>query len=147
MSNIIRLAPYAYLAKRSGNNSLYDLLLLVPVDLNGDTDLSNVTPVEPGGPYITINYSTSGNAANVPYRFKYFQIDNDQNYDGIKIQGDNNEGRSIVLAFTDADTQAATVTNQYQTCAPYLFIEKELVNNVGYAKPSCIVLFDPGLGL
>lgn len=147
MSNIIKLAPYAYLAKRSGSNTLYDLLLLVPVDLNGDTDLSNVTVVKPGGTRMTIDYSTNGNAATVPYRFKHLQIDTDGTYLDIEIQGDNNTDRTTLLVFSEADQMQATVTSQYQTCAPYVFIKKETVSNTEkYAHPSCIVLFDAGIG-
>jgi hypothetical protein len=147
MSNITRLAPYAYLTKRSGNNTLYDLLLLVPVDASGDTDLSNVTAVKPNGSTrITINYATNGSNAGTLYRFKHFQIDSDGTYLDIEIKGNNSAELTSVLAFADADTVEAVVSNQMQTCAPYLFTKIETVGSLKYLQPSCIVLFDNGLG-
>lgn len=147
MSNITRLAPYAYLAKRSGNNTLYDLLLLVPVDASGDTDLSNVAAVKPGGTTrITIDYPTNGNNAGTPYRFKHFEIDSDGTYIDIEIQGNNSAVLTTVLAFADADTEQAVVSSQMQTCAPYIFTKIETVGNQKYLQPSCIILFDNGLG-
>lgn len=149
MSNILRLAPYAYLAKRSGGGSVYDLLLLVPVDSSGDTDLSNLTAVKPPRETrVTIDYTTTNSAANVPYRFKHFVIDSDNGaYVDIKIRGDNNDGLSNIIAFADADTEPATVSNQQQTCAPYLFAKIETAGNVKFVHPSCVVLFDTGIGM
>lgn len=146
MSNITRLAPYAYLAKRSGSNTMYDLLLLVPVDSAGDTDLSNVSAVKPGGTRITIDYTTNGSNAGVPYRVKHWAIDSDGTYLDLEIQGDNDPDRSLIIAFSDADTEQAVVSNQMQTCAPYLFVKVETVGSLKYLQPSCIVLFDSGLG-
>lgn len=147
MSTMIKFAPYAYLAKRSGNNTLYDLLLIVPVDTTGDTDLSNVTPVKSGGTRITIDYTTTGTGTNVLYRFKHLTIDSDGTYLDLEIQGDNNADRTTLVTFADADTEPATVTNQYQTCAPYLFVKKETVSSSQkFTHPSCIILFDAGLG-
>lgn len=148
MSNITRLAPYAYLAKRSGNNTMYDLLLLVPVDASGDTDLSNVSAVKPNGSTrITINYATNGSNADTPYRFKHFQIDSDGTYLDIEIKGNNSAELTLVLAFADADTVEAVVSNQMQTCAPYLFAKKETVSSTQkFVHPSCIVIFDGNLG-
>jgi len=146
MSNITRLAPYAYLAKRSGGGTMYDLLLLVPVDASGDTDLSNVSAVKPGGTRITIDYTTTGSAANTLYRFKHWAIDSDGTYLDIEIQGDNNAERTTIIAFEDADTEQASVTSQMQTCAPYLFVKTESVGTTKYIHPSCIVVFDAGLG-
>jgi hypothetical protein len=147
MSNIIQLAPYAYMAKRSGSNDLYDLLLLVPVGSTGDTNLSNVTAVKPGGTRITIDYSTTGSAANVPYRFKHFVIDSEGKYEDIKIQGDNNSDRTLLIAFDDADTEPATVVSDMQTCAPYIFVKKEVSGTTKFVHPSCVVLFDGTLGI
>lgn len=147
MSNIIRLAPYAYLARRSEESTLYDLLLLVPVDNAGDTNLNNVTPVKAGGTRITINYSTSGSPANALYRFKHFVIDSEDKYEDIEIKGNNSADLTTVVEFSEADDQEASVTNEYQTCAPYLFVKKETVSSTEkFAHPSCIVIFDPGLG-
>ena len=146
MSIISRLSPYAYLAKRSGNNTIYDLLILIPVDSTGDTDLSNVSPVKPGGTRIRISYTTTGTSANAPYRFKHWEIDTDGTYLDLEIKGDNNADKTLVLAFADADTEQATVSNQIQTCAPYLFAKIETVGSIKYIQPSCIVLFDNGLG-
>jgi len=143
---ITRLAPYVYLAKRSGASTMYDLLLLVPVDASGDTDLSNVAAVKPGGTRITIDYTTTGTAANALYRFKHWAIDSDGTYLDIEIQGDNNADRSTVVAFADADTEQATVSSQMQTCAPYIFAKVETVGTTKYIHPSCIVLFDAGIG-
>jgi len=143
---ITRLAPYVYLAKRSGAGTMYDLLLLVPVDASGDTDLSNVNAVKPGGTRITIDYTTTGSAANALYRFKHWAIDSDGTYLDIEIQGDNNADRTTVVAFADADTEQATVSSQMQTCAPYIFAKVETVGTTKYIHPSCIVLFDAGLG-
>ncbi len=145
MSNIIRLAPYAYLAKRS-SGTVHDLLLLVPVDTSGDTDLSNVSPTK-SGTRVSINYATNSNSANAPYRFKHFEIDSEGRYLDIEIKGDNNADRSTLLEFADADTELATVSNQMQTCAPYMFVKKETASSTEkYAHPSCIVLFDGSLG-
>jgi hypothetical protein len=147
MSYITRLAPYAYLAKRSGNNTLYDLLLLVPVDASGDTDLSNVSAVKPNGTTrITINYATNGSNAGTLYRFKHFQIDSDGTYLDIEIKGNNSADLTSLLAFADADTVEAVVSSQMQTCAPYLFAKIETVGSLKYLQPSCIILFDGGLG-
>jgi len=145
MSNIIKFAPYAYLAKRGGG-TLYDLLLLVPVDASGDTNLSNVTAVKPGGTRITIDYTTTGIAANAPYRFKHWVIDSEGTYLDIEIQGNNSADLTTVLAFADADTESTTVSNQMQTCAPYVFAKVETVGSLKYIQPSCIILFDSGLG-
>ncbi|MBC7775034.1 MAG: hypothetical protein H7246_06300 [Phycisphaerae bacterium] len=145
MSNIIKLAPYAYLAKRNGSN-MHDLLLLVPVDTSGDTDLSNVSATK-SGTRVSINYVTNSNSTNVPYRFKHFEIDSEGRYVDIEIKGDNNADRAILLEFGDADTEPATVSNQIQTCAPYLFSKIETVGNLKYIQPSCIILFDGGLGV
>lgn len=149
MSNISRLSPYAYLAKRNGNGgNLYDLLLLVPVDASGDTDLSNVMPIKPNGSTrITIDYTTNSSAANVPYRFKHWVIDSEGTYLDIEIQGDNNASRTTLVAFADADTQPATVSSQTQTCAPYLFAKTEATGSKMYLQPSCIVLFDNGFSI
>lgn len=146
MSNISKLAPYAYLAKRNGS-TVHDLLLLVPVDASGgDTDLSNVNPSK-SGTRVSISYTTNGNAANALYRFKHFEIDSEGRYVDIEIKGDNQADRSILLNFADADTEPATVSNQMQTCAPYLFAKKETVSGTEkYAHPSCIVVFDGNLG-
>ena len=146
MSNIIKLAPYAYLAKRSGSGTLYDLLLLVSVDASGDTDLSSVSTIKQRGTRITIDYATSTSAANVSYRYKHWQIDSEGTYLDIEIQGDNNAERTTVLTFADADNEQATVSSQMQTCAPYLFVKIETVGMFKYIRPSCIVLFDAGLG-
>lgn len=146
MANIIKFAPYAYLAKRSGNDTLYDLLLLVPVDATGDTDLSNVSAVKPGGTRITIDYATTSSAANVLYRFKHWVIDSEGTYVDIEIQGDNNADRTMVVAFANADTEPASVSSQMQTCAPYLFARIEATGNLRHLQMSCIVLFDAGLG-
>lgn len=146
MSNIIKFAPYVYLAKRGGG-TVYDLLLLVPVDASGDTNLSNVTAVKPGGTRITIDYTTTGTAANAPYRFKHWVIDSEGTYLDIEIQGDNNADRTIIVAFADADTEPATVSSQVQTCAPYLFAKVETVGTDIFVRPSCIILFDNGLGV
>ncbi len=147
MSNIIRLAPYAYLAKRSGGGTLYDLLVLIPVDANGDTDLSNVNPVKRGGTTITIDYTTTGSAAGVAYRFKHWLIDSEGTYENIEIQGDNNADRTTVVVFDDADLEQAVITNQQQTCAPYLFAQIETVGSQKFVLPSCIMLFDNGIGV
>lgn len=147
MSNIIRLAPYAYLAKRSGGGTLYDLLVLIPVDANGDTDLSNVNPVKRGGSTITIDYTTTGSAAGVTYRSKHWLIDSEGTYENIEIQGDNNADRTTVVVFDDADTEQAVITNQQQTCAPYLFAKIETVGSQKFVLPSCIMLFDNGIGV
>lgn len=147
MSNIIRLAPYAYLAKRSGGGSMFDLLVLIPVDANGDTDLSNVNPVKRGGKTITIDYTTTGSAAGVTYRFKHWQIDSEGTYEKIEIQGDNNADRTTVVVFDDADLEQAVITNQQQTCAPYLFAKIETIGSQKFVLPSCIVLFDNGIGV
>lgn len=147
MSNIIRLAPYAYLAKRSGGGTLYDLLVLIPVDANGDTDLSNVNPVKRGGTTITIDYTTTGSAAGVTYRPKHWLIDSEGTYLNIEIQGDNSADRTNVVVFADADTEQAVITNQQQTCAPYLFAKIETVGSQKFVLPSCIVLFDNGIGV
>ncbi|MDO8366996.1 MAG: hypothetical protein Q7T20_09380 [Saprospiraceae bacterium] len=147
MSNITRLAPYAYLAKRSGSNTLYDLLLLVPVDASGDTNLSNVSADKPGGTTrITIDYATNGSNAGTLYRFKHFEIDSDGTYLDIEIQGNNSADLTTVLAFADADTEQAVVSSQMQTCAPYIFTKIETVGSLNYLLPSCIVIFDSGLG-
>jgi hypothetical protein len=147
MSNITRLAPYTYLAKRSGNNTMYDLLLLVPVDASGDTDLSNVSAVKPNGSTrITINYATNGSNAGTPYRFKHFPIDSDGTYLDIEIKGNNSADLTSLLAFADADIVEAVVSSQMQTCAPYLFTKIETVGTLKYLHPSCIILFDGGLG-
>ena len=146
MSNIIKLAPYAYLAKRSGSGTLYDLLILVPVNASGDTDLSNVTAVKPSGTRITIDYTTTGSASSGLYRSKHFAIDSDGTFLDIKIQGDNNADRTTVVTFADADTEPATVSNQQQTCAPYVFAKMETDGSLKYIQPSCIILFDTGIG-
>ncbi|MDX1910523.1 MAG: hypothetical protein SFV22_03505 [Saprospiraceae bacterium] len=147
MGNIIRLAPYAYLAKRNGNGNIYDLLLLVPVGASGDTDLSNIQPVKTGGNKITVDYTTSNSATNALYRVRHWEIDSEGRYQYIQIQGDERSDRTVVLAFEDADDEPAMVSNQQQTCAPYLFVKVESVGNTDFAHPSCIILFDPGLGL
>jgi hypothetical protein len=147
MGNIIRLAPYAYLAKRNGNGTIYDLLLLVPVGASGDTDLGNVSPVKGNGNKITIDYTTSNSATSALYRAKHWEIDSDGTYLYLEIQGDDRADRTLFLAFEDADTEPATVSNAQQTCAPYLFAKKESAGNVNVVHPSCIILFDPGLGL
>lgn len=146
MSNVTRLAPYAYLAKRSGSNTLYDLLLLVPVDANGDTDLSNVTPVKPGGTRVRITYTTNSNAANATYRSRHWVIDSDGSYLDIEIKGDNDADKTTVIAFADADTEQASVSDEKQTCAPHLFAKMETVGTDKFVQMSCIVLFDSGLG-
>jgi hypothetical protein len=147
MANISRLAPYVYLAKRSGS-TVYDLLLLVPVDANGDTDLSNVTPVKPSGSTrVTVSYMTNGNNAGTLYRFKHWAIDSEGTYLDIEVKGDNSADKSIVVKFADADTEPASVSNQMQTCAPYIFAKKETVGNDHFALPSCIVIFDSSLGV
>jgi hypothetical protein len=146
MSNISKLAPYAYLAKRSGNNSLYDLLLLIPVDMAGDVD-QNSFSVSTSGTRITVNYTTNSNATTASYRYKHLEINsNNGAFVDLMIKGDNNSDRSILLLFADADTQPATVSNDMQTCAPYVFIKSEAVSTQQYCRPSCIVLFDAGLG-
>lgn len=147
MGNIIRLAPYAYLAKRNGNGTIYDLLMLVPVGASGDTDLNDVEPVKAGGSKIKIDYETSNTATNALYRVKHWEIDSEGRYLYIEIQGDERADRTVVLAFEDADDEPVTVSNQQQTCAPYLFVKVETVGSVSFAHPSCIILFDPGLGL
>lgn len=148
MSNITRLAPYAYMARRSANSNLYDLLLLIPVDATGDTDLSSVTAVkQSGSTRITVNYATNTNAATVPHRLKHLVIDREgTTYLDVEIKGDNLSERSTILTFLDADTAPVSVTNNMQTCAPYLFAKIEVAGNQRYIQPSCIVLFDPGLG-
>ncbi|MFN0176047.1 MAG: hypothetical protein ACKVU0_15455 [Saprospiraceae bacterium] len=146
MSNINKFAPYAYLAKRGGS-TLYDLLLLVPVDASGDTNLSSVTPVKPGGTQIKIDYTTTGIAANEPYRFKHWVIDSEGTYLDIKIQGNNSADLTTVLAFADADTELATVIDQIQTCAPYLSYKIETVGSQKLIRLSCIIKFDGGLGV
>lgn len=147
MSNLIQLAPYAYMAKRSGSNDLYDLLLLVPVGSTGDTNLSGVTAVKPGGTRMTIDYTTTSSAASVLYRFKHFVIDSEGTYEDIEIQGDNSADRTLLIAFEDADTEPATVVSEMQTCAPYIFLKKEVSGTTKLVRPSCVVLFDGTLGV
>lgn len=144
MSNITRLAPYAYLAKRSGS-TVHDLLLLVPVDTSNDTDLSSISPTK-SGTRVSINYVTNSNSANVLYRFRHFEIDSEGRYVDIEIKGDNNADLTTVVAFADADTEPAIVSNQIQTCAPYLYLKTETAGTTKYAQSSCIILFESGLG-
>ncbi|MFN0214112.1 MAG: hypothetical protein ACKVT2_07635 [Saprospiraceae bacterium] len=146
MSNLIKLAPYAYLTKKSTGATLYDLLLLVPVDASGDTDLSNVNPVKPAGTRITIDYTTNGSNAGTLYRFKHFEIDSNGTYLDVQIRGNNSTELTTVLAFADADNVPASVVGQMQTCAPYLFANIETVGTSNYIRPSCIILFDILLG-
>lgn len=124
---------------------MYDLLVLVPVDLVRDTDLSAINPVK-NGTRITITYTTIGQGTTAAYRFRHWEIDTEGTYVDLEIRGDNMPERSQVLAFTDADTEPATVSGQMQTCAPYLFGRVEMVAGVPFIHPSCIILFDPGLG-
>lgn len=145
MSSINKHAPYAYLAKRVGNNYLYDLYLLVPVGSTGDTDLSNVSVQKVTDTRFKIDYSTTTSAASVPYRFKHWEIDTEQgDFKEIEIQGDNNASRRIVLAFYDADTQAATSSNDQHTCAPYLNAKVETTGSAAFVHMSCVVLFESG---
>lgn len=148
MSSIIKLAPYAYLAKRNGGSTMYDLVVLVPVDAYGDTDLSNVVPVKPSGSTrITIAYTSNSNSAAVPYRVKHWAIDSNGTYLDLEIKGDNSVNRSTIVSFADADTETATVSNQMQTLAPYLFSKMETVGSTRCLQISSIVLFDNGLGV
>ncbi|MBN8680557.1 MAG: hypothetical protein J0M29_20200 [Chitinophagales bacterium] len=126
-------------------NTLYDLLVMVPVDLLRDTDLTTVNPVKSGS-RVTIHYATTSLGTTAPYRFRHWEIDSEGTYLDIEIRGDNLPERSQVLAFADADLESATVTWQMQTCAPYLFGRVEMVAGVPLVHPSCIILFDPGLG-
>lgn len=146
MGNISKLAPYAYLAKRSGNNSLYDLLLAIPVDTAGDVD-QNSFSVSTSGTRITVSYTTNSNATTPQNRYKHLEINsNNGAFVDLLIKGDNQADRSILLLLADADTQPATVSNEMQTCAPYVFVKTETVSTQKYGRPSCIILFDAGLG-
>ncbi len=146
MSNISKLAPYAYLAKRSGNNSLYDLLLLIPVDMAGDVD-QNSFSVSTSGTRIAVNYTTNSNATTASYRYKHLEINsNNGAFVDLLIKGDNNADRSTLLTFALADTEPATISNEMQTCAPYVYLKIDATGTQKYIHPSCIVLFDAGLG-
>lgn len=147
MSTINRLAPYAYLAKRGGNNDLYDLYLLVPVDGSGDTDLSEVSVKELTETRLGIDYATTNTAANVPYRFKHIEIDKGKDVLDILIQGDNDPDRMIVLTFDDADTQEKTSTTDSHTCAPYVSTWVEVSGAEAFVHMSCIVLFEGNIGI
>lgn len=146
MSNIKKIAPYAYLARQSSN--IYDLYLLVPVDSRKTVDLANVEPETGAGTHIYISYTSVAPAPNEPtfqYKARHWQISKDS-YQDIVIQADNNEDLVTTLRFIDADPVPATSTDDRHTFAPYVFIDKEIENGHFYFRPSLVVLFESGTG-
>lgn len=115
--------PYAYLVKRKGRDTMYDLLLLVSVDSAGDTDLSKVGALKCGGTRIKIDYTTNGSNSGVPYRLKHMEIDSEGTYLDIEIQGDGSPDRVLVIAFSEADTDPAVIINSMQPGGPLLLIK------------------------
>lgn len=151
MVNIKKLAPYVYLAKKNGTETLYNLFLLVPVDSRRTVDLDNVQPVKGPGNRIFIQYnSTEPDTEGLPslYKYKHWEIDSeDANYADILIKGDDNDELTNLVAFADADTEPATSTEQKHTFAPYLFIGTETEGEHLYCRPSGIVLFEGNAGM
>lgn len=168
MGNIKKLAPYAYLARRSDTQTIYDLYLLVPVDAERTVDLSNVQPAKGPGTRITIPYPTTEPGAPAPpprpgkpampppapkpapassYKFRHWEIDSEGTYLDICIQADDREDLSTLIAFADADTEPGTGTEEHLVHAPYLFLEKYREGEHFYFRPSCIVLFRENTGI
>lgn len=149
MSNITKIAPYVYLAKRSSSGTIYDLYLLVPVSSRKTVDLTNVQPEAAAGARIFISYTSSGANLSEPapkYAFKHWEIDSEGAYVDIHIQGDDSDDFTTIVTFADADTEPATSTNDQHTFAPYLFIGRKTEGGHMYFCPSTIVLFEGDAG-
>lgn len=149
MSNITKLAPYAYLAKRNASGTIYDLFLLVPVDSRKTVDLSNVQPVKGSGSRVFISYTSLDPDPNAPatlYKFKHFEIDSEGIYADILLQGDNSDELTTLIAFDDSDTEPSNSNNDQHSFAPYLFIKKVQEDGHNYFCPSSIVFFEGSAG-
>jgi len=153
MSNITKIAPYAYLAKRNtSSGTVFDLYLLVPVDARTTVNLENVQPVKGPGDRIFISYASSSTEfmeALSQYQFRHWEIDSEGTYVDIQIQGNGDENLTTVMAFEDADSESAEPTSaapDHCTFAPYLFVGMELADDHLYLRPSSIVLFEGSAG-
>jgi len=163
MSNIFKLTPYVYLTERtdtSEGEKRYDLFMLVPVDAQTDIDFSSTAAAYPGIPdRIYVDYITKPNTAppaGVKYRFYYLTIDKKKDgvtYNTIVVRGDGLLTRTLLVDFSDADTNpvASIPANSELHDVPYIHLQKETLQIGGVAqdfvRPSAIVLFDAGFGV
>lgn len=144
MSNIKKLAPYVYLAKRNDGSGKYDFFLLVPVGQAGDTNLANVNISTEDPKKILITYPTSTDNANVIFRTRRFEVEATEEMTYLRVADDNNQF-VMDVELSDADETPGTQNADHQTFAPYLFSEIESGAQKNWLHSSCIVLYDNGL--
>lgn len=146
MSNIKKLAPYVYLAKRNDGSGKYDLFLLVPVGQSGDADLVNASVSAEDSKKVVITYETSNNAANMAFRTRRFVVQDNGDLESIEVK-DNNGDNVVWLEIGDSDNAAVDQNVDYQTFAPYVFAGIETDGQNQYGGLSCIILDDNNLGV
>ncbi len=168
MNNITKLAPYAYLARRSDTGTIFDLYLLVPVDSEKTVELDKVQPTKGPGTRILIPYPTTepgtptppprppqpegappplGPAPGLSFQFRHWEIDSEGTYRDICIRADGREDLTTLIAFADADPEPVTTPGERLTFTPYMFLKKYVEGEQFYSRPSCIVLFDYDAGV